>query len=406
MRHIESLFLTSNIDRRTEQRLTGIPRKIALHGYYGNGNMGDEAILYATKAIFDRISNVELHVISHVIPFLTTNFGRRIAKLPYGRTILYKYHTRKMLKKVDEADALILGGGGLLCDRKTRDVSNDVRLIKHMQSKNKPTMIYGVGVSWLWREKSKQLIKEVVENANYVSCREPVSAKKIEDLGVSTPIHVTGDPAIKIPEIVGINSKPRKLDIEKINVCIALRGGFVDKTLANSLLKLIEFLIKRYNTNIKFIPMRTGWYSDDRIAHELIAHEIFRRGLNKPKISFFNEKPSVKEFVTELTETTLLIGAPLHSIILATSMGVPCIALSYKPDVYNYMEYVQSNHLSLSLKEASNEGVLIEKIEELFDLYDSISKRLLQNIAKIKQKILLDEKAINGLARGENLGRN
>ena len=108
--------------------------------------MGDDAILYATEAIFKQMPNVELQVVGHPIPFMNTTLGRNIAKVPFGKRILYKNRVRQMLKQVDKADALILGGGGILCDSKHGDVTNDVRLIQRVQEKQKPNLIYAVGV--------------------------------------------------------------------------------------------------------------------------------------------------------------------------------------------------------------------------------------------------------------------
>lgn len=352
--------------------------------------MGDDAILYATEKIFEQISNAELQVVGHAIPFMNTSFGRKIAKLPYGRTLLYKYHARQMLKQIDRSDALILGGGGILCDRESRDVSNDVRLIQYMQSKQKPTIIYAVGVPWLWREKSKKLIKQVVENADYVSCRDPNSAMKIKDLNVDATVHTTGDPAIKIPKLLNVNPKPKNLSLEGMNVCVSLRKGSVNKLMVKSLTKLINSLIKNYDAKINFTPMRTIWYSDDRIAHNLFRDKV--------KASFFDVRPSVEDFVKSLTDITLVVGMPLHSIILSASMGVPCIAIAYTPDVTSFMEYVQAERCSVSPAKAGDSNLLIEKTEELFDSYTAVSQKLLQNIGKIEEKALLDEKAIKNIS--------
>ena len=376
-------------------------RKIALHGYYGNGNMGDDAILYATKAIFRGISNVELHVVGHPVPFMDTTLGRKIAKLPYGKTLLYKYHTRQMLEHIDKTDGLILGGGGILCDRESRDVTNDVRLIQRMQSKQKPTMIYAVGVPSLWRQKSKKLIKEVVDNADYTSCRDPTSAKRIEDIGVTVPIYVTGDPAIKIPKFLGIYPKPKKLDFQKMNICISLRKTRKNNKVIKAIVQLVNYLIKKYDAKINFVPMRTTWNNDDRVVHNFVNGK-----LNNCNVSFFNERPSVEEFVKELMDTTLTIGVPLHSTLLSASMGVPCIAICYTPDVISFMEYVQAEHYSISLTEACDSSLLIEKTEELFSSYTAVSQQLLQNIRRIKEKTLLDEKAIKNISGDINFERN
>lgn len=363
--------------------------------------MGDDAILYATERIIEQIPNIKLEVVGHPVPFMNTKLGRKIAKLPYGRTILYKYHTRQMVKQIDKTDALILGGGGILCDRESRDVTNDVRLIRRTQSRQKPTMIYAVGVPGLWRQKSKKLIKEVVEDADYTSCRDPTSAKRIENMGVTVPIYVTGDPAIKIPKFLGIHPKPKKLDFQKMNICISLRKTGKNNKVIEAIVKLVNYLIKKYDAKINFVPMRTTWNNDDRVVHNFVS-----RNLDNCNVSFSNERPSVEEFVKELIDTTLTIGVPLHSTLLSASMGVPCIAICYTPDVTSFMEYIQAEHYSISLREACDSSFLIEKAEELFDSYTAVSQRWLQNIRKIEEKTLLDEKAIKNISGEINFERS
>jgi len=366
-------------------------RRIILHGYYGNGNMGDDAILYATEAIFKKISNVELRIVGHPIAFMNTTLGGHIAKIPFGKRLLYKNHVRQMLKQVDKADALILGGGGIFCDTKHSDVTNDVRLIQRMQENHKPNIIYAIGVPSLWRETSKRLVKQVVENANYVSCRDPTSAKKIEDLGAPSP-HVTGDPAIKVPKILGIHSEPKKLDLQQLNICFSLRRDNLNKLMVEALAKLATFLATKYNAKIKFIPMRTRWFGDDRAAHNFIKEK-----LRTCPFSFFDERPSVEEFIEELTYTTLTIGMPLHSTLLSASVGVPCIAIAYTEDVTSFMRYIQAEDYLISLKDACEGSFLIEKAQELFNSYTVVSRKILKNIEKMEEKMLLDEKAIRQL---------
>ena len=366
-------------------------RRIVLHGYYGNGNMGDDAILYVTEAILRRTPNAKLQVVGHPIPFMSTTLGKYTAKIPFTKRLLYKNHTRQMLEQIDKADALILGGGGIFCDSKHGDVTNDVRLIQRMQERHKPNMIYAIGVPSLWRETSKRLIRQVVENANYVSCRDPTSAKKIEALGAPSP-YVTGDPAIKVPKVLGIHSKPKKLDLQMIHVCFSLRNDNINRLIVEALAKLATHLTSKYNAKISFIPMRTRWYGDDRVAHNL-----FRDKLEGGSLLFFDRRPSVKEFVKELTHTTLTIGMPLHSTLLSASLGVPCIAIAYTEDVASFMKYIQADDYSVLLKDACEGSFLIEKTEDMLNSYTATSRRILENIEKIEEKMLLDEKAIKRL---------
>jgi len=379
-------------------------RRVILHGYYGNKNLGDDAILLATKAIFEYLPHVDLRVLGHTPHLMNTIVGKKIARLPYGRTLLYKYHFKKMKEQVDKADALILGGGGILHDRKSRDATKDVRLLLHMQSKRKPTMIYAVGVAGFWREKSKRLVKQAVENAQYLSCRDPASAKRIRNLGVTTPIEVTGDPSIKIPKLLGLNPDARQFDVQQMKVYVSLRRYYVTAQMIKALTKLVQFLVNRYNAKVDLVPLRTAWFDDDRVALNRLYDQSDRS--YRQSISLVRRRPLVQEFTKNLASTSMMIGMKLHSIILASSMGVPCIALSYKQDVTDFMRYIKAERYALSLAEACDGSLLIEKTEELLASYTTVSKQLLQNIKKIEEKTLLDEKAIKNISGEINFERS
>jgi len=367
-------------------------RKIILHSYYGNGNLGDDAILYATEDILRRL-NIYFQVIGHQVSILNTPIGKPISRIPFAKRTLYKNHVRWMLKQVDSADALILGGGGIIKDPKYGDITNNLRLIRYMQERRKPNMIYAVGVPRIWRLRSKIITKEVVEKTDYISCRDPESAIRIENLGGPLP-HITGDPAIKVPEIMGIHPKPRKPDLQKMHVCFSIRKDYLNKSMIKSLAKLAFFLAAKYGAKISFIPMRTIWYGDDRIAHNLMKKELKTSNSN---FIFFDRRPSVEEFVKELANTTLMIGMPLHSIVLSSSMGVPSIAIGYTEDVSSFMRYIQAEEHLFSLENICDSSSLIEKVEELFSSYNKVSRKILQNIDKVKEKMLLDENAIRQL---------
>jgi polysaccharide pyruvyl transferase WcaK-like protein len=69
--------------------------KLIIVGFFGAGNVGDEAILYAT------IANLESYFDIDVL--------RNPSSLYYMPKLMLK-----LFKKIASADALVLGGGGLL----------------------------------------------------------------------------------------------------------------------------------------------------------------------------------------------------------------------------------------------------------------------------------------------------
>ena len=351
-------------------------------------------MLFATEALFKQhFPKVKLCVLGHPPPAMKRMFGKTFAQLPYGRTLLYKLHFRKMKKTVDKANALILGSGGFLYDSASRTVEKDLRLILHAQEKHEPTMIYAVGVTSLRHEKSKQLVRQAINNANYVSCRDPASANRIKSLSVNAFVHATADPAIIAPKILGFRPKEKQFP-NNPKICVSLRNRFVSFQLFKTLSKLLKVLVERYNAKIVLVPLRATWFDDDRIPLKQLFKQLESV---KHNISFFERRPSVEQFTRMMEDMSVVIGMKLHSVIFATSMGVPTIALSYKQDVTDFMSYVKQEQYAISLTQACNFAYMLGKMENLIDSYSSVSRQLLANVEIISKKIAFDIKGVESL---------
>lgn len=77
-------------------------------GYYGYDNFGDEALLYSTRLIIDRVCSKYKIDIEHVI--LDTYFHTGFLSIDRWKPI-------KVLNAIKNADFIIFGGGGIFQDR-------------------------------------------------------------------------------------------------------------------------------------------------------------------------------------------------------------------------------------------------------------------------------------------------
>ena len=82
-------------------------KRILMYGYFGAGNMGDEAILEVqTKIIRELNPDVELSVLTH-----DKEKAKKLNLKPYDfKDIL------EIIKAIEECDLIISGGGGLFQD--------------------------------------------------------------------------------------------------------------------------------------------------------------------------------------------------------------------------------------------------------------------------------------------------
>ena len=85
-----------------------------------------------------------------------------------------------------------------------------------------------------------------------------------------------------------------------------------------------------------------------------------------------------------LKQSDYLIGMRLHSIIFATQLGKPFIALNYASKVYNYLEDLG---LREYVVEIDSYGGLDKKITNLKKNSDEISTILLSKTEQFNQEI-------------------
>ncbi|MBA7599655.1 hypothetical protein ES703_06691 [subsurface metagenome] len=95
-------------------------KKIAIHGFYGEGNLGDEAILKAILQEFSKFPDIEVIVFSS---------NPKQVSITHGVRSVHSQGRQSLLRRIGEIKSsylFILGGGGLLMDNGSNSsISND-----------------------------------------------------------------------------------------------------------------------------------------------------------------------------------------------------------------------------------------------------------------------------------------
>lgn len=317
--------------------------QIIIHGYYGGGNTGDEAILRAMTEQF-----------AEAFP------GCRIGVLVQGQHPIYPaVHVetilasdrRTVIRSIQQSDVVILGGGGLLQDYygvRLSDLLGGPRPGMNYYAGpiflgrvlGKPSMLYAVGVGPLLTERGANYAGWIAETASAVTVRDPQSAETLRGIcGVTST--VTADPALSLKpaserwvrEFLARKGIPMKRQL----VGITLRDWFFAQggrhKLADRIARLADVLISE-GAHILLLPFSTS--PQDHALSRLIR-QLSRR----PKgISILTciAPHHLKAIVGTLS---LMIAMRLHAAVFSSSMGVPTIAIAYDPKVSNYMSLLK-----------------------------------------------------------------
>lgn len=358
-------------------------KKISIHGFYGKGNLGDEAILKALLQEFSKFPNVKVVVFSSAPGEVSKIHGVRSFS-ERGKCSLLR-----RIWEIKTSDLFILGGGGLL-----KDYGNDssslkewLRLLRLAKRLNVKTALFAVGVENIRYYESRKLIRDALDKVNLITVRDCSSKDILKDIGVTNEIKVISDPAVLLTNINTDRIKDNLIS-SKVIICIRhwfSKGFYIEKPEINenfirSLSIAADFLIEHYNKKIDFIPFRITSYDDDRI----VAKQVVSYMKHKDKTYIHSSAPEVDEFIEMAEQSSLIIGMRLHSLILGTSIGVPVIGLEYMPKVKEYMKSIKQSEYSLDLETITGEK-LINKILITFEQYKERSQVISLEVSRLKK---------------------
>jgi len=307
---------------------------IALSGYYGFYNAGDEAILEVIIGILRRhLPEVELVVFS-----ADPGHTRRT----YGVEAVSRTHLPSIVRTLRRADLLISGGGGLLQDTTSfRSVAYYLGIIKLTMLMGKKVAVFAQGMGPLHHPFARQWVKRVLARVDLVSVRDPQSARFLTELGLKREIRVTADPVFSLtpPSQEEIEAFWRAKGTWKGNkqplVGLALRpfpretsyGAEVLETIAKACLYLEE----KHNARLVFIPCHRQ--KDLPLARQ-IASGLARQSM------IIGSDLSTREFICLMGGLDLLVGMRLHALIFAAVSGLSFLALPYDPKINAFLSRI------------------------------------------------------------------
>jgi len=315
----------------------------ALLGSFGENNLGDEAILEAiildifkfesestihvfthdiedSKTRFVRFSNVQFH------PMIATGFRSIIKQLLSGDLL-------KNIKVLKSVNLISIGGGGLFYDSEKTIGLNPIFIwflrILLFRLLNKKIVINAVGIGPIKSNFSKILLRFSMNLVHGITVRDKASEEFLRSLRVYRPITLTKDYAFTL------NLKERSSDDIKKNPLLKFTAkkimgiqvrsikGIKDTELINKMVDFIDLMISKYLFSIVLIPMAL---KDDQ--DKILAEKIQIRSKNENQIEVYVPK-TIHDVGNVFQECDSLILTRYHSIIVASKLGLPFIALSY-----------------------------------------------------------------------------
>ncbi|HHY75434.1 MAG TPA: polysaccharide pyruvyl transferase CsaB [Firmicutes bacterium] len=306
--------------------------KLLLSGYYGFGNLGDEAILASTvEALRRRTPETEIWVLS-ANPEETT--------LSYGIRAFNRMSPIDLLRAVGGTDLVVFGGGSLLQDATSfRSLLYYIGIIYLAKVLGKPLVVYANGIGPLGSRASRCLTRSALLTAREITLRDPESEAVLREIGLPTEgkVSVTADPAFllspapcgKVADIMAREGLGGQGDI----VWLALRGG-KDVRFYRAVADAVAFMRKE-----GLCPALLVMQERDLGASEAVQKNLEARG-EKPVPLVKNVRPA--EALGLLQKGLFSFGMRLHTLILSAHAEIPFLGVEIDPKIGAFCRMVEN----------------------------------------------------------------
>lgn len=348
------------------------PLRFAVSGYYGCGNLGDEAVLAGIRESFIKVGpgtrvEADKSIIetrgrlstSDKVPSLRRVELIVLSQNPsqtealHGLQAVDRMSFREVKRTLQASDMLLSGGGSLLQDTTSlKSLLYYLFVARLALGLKKPVMFYAQGLGPLRRPLSRRLVRMAANRAAFLTVRDEPSRALLAEIGVTNPnIAVTADPAFALqpaadseidaalraeglPEIfagsrpvIGFALRPWKTAGDgagNVKAAGQASGTKSDWT------ELLTETARLTGAHIVLLPMHA--YDDLPFADNLLAALPDRANFSVLRSSY------TPEVVLGIIGRMDAVAAMrLHTLIFAARMAVPAYALSYDPKVDSLM---------------------------------------------------------------------
>lgn len=380
---------------------------ILISGWYGYGNVGDEAIL---RSMLDSIKE-EFHNCNITVLSYNTQHTKQLHKVesmpqfPIGlKSAIKSILSRKLFKSINavkKCDVLIMGGGGFLSDWQPEVPFGWLKQMVVAKLFGKKTMLYAIGAGPFNTYKGKHIVKFIINRyVDLATVRDRQSKEWLLKCGVNeSKVTLTADPAINLKMNYNSSLFDCCVNDKKINIGLVFTP-YLSKTnqikynsLTNDLIKYLNWFYSNSDLNITMIPFQQS------IDYDYNTFLIKEANIDVKVLDFDCGIDLVCKLIKKMD---FIVSFRLHGNILAACLRIPFIPIIYHHKTFGFLERIKWEYFleygegtiwkdkELDIEQLynltnffiTNSSSIISKSEENIDKYKSQEK---MNIYLLKQ---------------------
>jgi polysaccharide pyruvyl transferase WcaK-like protein len=292
------------------------PRRAAIIGYVGFGNLGDELILAGIEQLLDP-TPIEVTTVFGGPELRQTAAFRGARRRSPWRLL----PTPGALRDLYRVDLLIVGGGGLFNDYWPLLIPRYLAWIVAARVAGAGVIWIGVGVGPMRRLAWRWLARLAARLSETVLVRDRASADLLG--GMSSRVHVIPDPVLFL-QPPSPTRPGRGLGLivrEPVHATEADLGRMIE------LLAAFAAAGEAAGLRSRLLMMAPA---ADRVFAERMADRLVR-DVARPPIEHLG--PSAAEAWRQLGGLQATVSVRLHGILLSAMAGVPCVPIAYDDKV-------------------------------------------------------------------------
>ncbi len=351
---------------------------LLLAGHFGCGNLGDDAIMLGF--VGSLTGDYELTLMSGAPEVTFRNYN--IRSVPRRDFNVFKY-------EMERADALVFCGGSVFQDvTSAGSVGYYAQLVKIAKKLGKKVFMVGQGVGPLRGGCAKGWARNAFNMADAIVCRDPASPAVLKSIGVTRPVQIGADCAFLL-------TPPPGGDETTFGVGTTKTVGIAPRPYGKNPKEAIQMFgeLARLISQNQMVPVMVEL--DSKFDGPLIMEIGKALGGKVPEIRKLDTPTQLQSRLARLDS---IISMRLHGGILAATVGVPAMMLSYDPKVTAFAKMMGFD------SPLTTDGLTAQRVLDSFmqfrkdrDRYDKI---LAQRMEEFKKGAMLNVEVVMDSFRG------
>jgi polysaccharide pyruvyl transferase CsaB len=295
-----------------------VGRRVAISGYYGFGNLGDEAVLAATvEELRRRVPEVEITVLS-ASPEQTSR--------THGVRAVSRRQPAAVARALARCDLFLSGGGSLFQDATSwRSPWYYLGTLAAGRVLCRRAMVYAQGIEPPRRAHVRAAMAFLFNRVDLVTVRDSTSHALLTEWGIRRPRVVLGaDPSLLLtPEWTAAARVERAEWGDGAWCGMALRAWDRTGDALRAVMAGARITAQTLGIRWALLPMQP---SDLDVCDALARHL-------GPLARVVRASLGPREMLALIGSLELLAGMRLHGLLFAASQGVPVVPIAYDPKV-------------------------------------------------------------------------